>query len=386
MSNLQSQFRKLSDELNRRLISRSEAIEVSLLAMLSGEHVLLLGVPGTAKSMHIDLICQAFAGDVTKFSHLLTKFTSDAEVLGPMDLGQFKKSGKHIRRIQGSFLSCHIGVLEECYKGSSSILNALLTAVNERVYMEEGVRKPIPLRTVFGASNETPEDKTLAALDDRLILRVEVSPLETDEEFRALASLVSSPMPKLLSLADWEKAAQEVSCLAISDDALEAWLKVKNLAAGEGISASARRWRKSLMVMQAAAWLDGRNTVTAGDVDVLRHILWKEPCDRGVVERVVCKVASPITATAVDILDAAKSVWDNRPMGAGQLDPVLLGQTHGTIKEMLGKLREEISSANGQNTKRAREAEMRLAGWVDQLGVQLLAAISAGPAAPGASS
>jgi len=185
---------------------------------------------------------------------------------------------------------------------------------------------------------------------------------------------------------DWEKAAREVSCIAISSDALEAWLKVKNLAAGEGISASARRWRKSLQVMQAAAWLDGRNEVSAGDVDVLRHILWKEPCDRGIVERVVCKVASPITATAVDILDAAKSVWDNRPMGAGQADPVLLGQTHGTIKEMLGKLRQEIGKANGQNTKRAREAEAKLAGWVDQLGVQLLAAISAGPAAPGAAS
>ena len=381
MSQLQTKFKTLHKELAKRLVSRSEAIEVALLAMLSEEHALFLGPPGTSKSMLIELIVQAASGDVQKFQHLLTKFTSDAEIMGPVDIKIFKDSGRHVRRKTGSMLEAHILVLEELFKGSSSILNCLLTAINERVYMEEGNRTPLPLMTVFGASNETPEDKSLAALDDRFILRTEVRPLETDTEFRALADLSSHPMPRVISLDDWRQAIGEVRAVKILPEAIDAWIAVKNAAAAEGIGASARRWKKALRVMQAAAWMDGLSEVKSFYVDVLRHILWKAPDERRLAEKVVCKISSPITSTAVDIEDAARTVWEAAPKGADALLVEKIAGPHRQLKEMQDRLKREIELAGAsQKLTRAEEALGRISLWCSEL-AKLAFAATMGPGA-----
>ena len=65
--------------------------------------------------------------------------------------------------------------LDEIFKCNDGVLNALLTALNERKYTNEGRTYPIPTISFFAASNEIPnfndpEEKILAALYDRLEL------------------------------------------------------------------------------------------------------------------------------------------------------------------------------------------------------------------------
>jgi MoxR-like ATPase len=55
--------------------------------------------------------------------------------------------------------------LDEIFKASSSILNALLTILNERVYHNGAERQAVPLQALIAASNELPsEQEELSAL------------------------------------------------------------------------------------------------------------------------------------------------------------------------------------------------------------------------------
>lgn len=70
--------------------------------------------------------------------------------------------------------------------------------------------------------------------------------------------------------------------------------------------ASDRRWKKSLKLVQAIAWIAGESTTTPEDLSILVDSLWREPKDRPKVARLVGKLADPVGAQAAEILDAAR--------------------------------------------------------------------------------
>jgi MoxR-like ATPase len=175
----------LQSEFEGSFKERHDEIAGALLGVLSGEHLLLLGPPGTAKSLLASKVCDAVEGGHL-FYYLLTRFTTPEEIFGPLSL-QALEQDRYSRKTEGYLPESHIAFLDEIFKANSSILNSLLTLLNERKFHNGQEVVEVPLLSVFGASNELPEEEEgLEALYDRFLIRYVVGNVQDETNFREL--------------------------------------------------------------------------------------------------------------------------------------------------------------------------------------------------------
>src|SRR3954465_3078442 len=166
---LHERLRVLASTLERQFLGKDEVIRLLMIAVVAGEHCVLLGPPGTAKSALIRSLAELL--QARYFEYLLTRFTEPNEIFGPVDIAAFRE-GVYRRNTAGMLPEAEIVFLDEGFKSNSAILNALLPLLNERKYTSGGQVIKCPLISVFAASNEVPGDETLNAIFDRFLLRV----------------------------------------------------------------------------------------------------------------------------------------------------------------------------------------------------------------------
>src|SRR5215472_7290769 len=161
---LPSRLAQLARELEERFLGKSEVIRLLLVAVLAGEHAVLIGPPGTAKSALIRTFARLL--HARYFEYLLTRFTEPNEIFGPVDIAAFRE-GRYERRTEGMLPDAEVVFLDEVFKSNSAILNALLMLLNERRFASGPRVMQCPLLSAFGASNEVPGDDALTAIYDR---------------------------------------------------------------------------------------------------------------------------------------------------------------------------------------------------------------------------
>jgi MoxR-like ATPase len=161
-----------------------DAILALVLSVVSGEPLLIVGPPGTAKSRLIRRFCTLVAIDPKRtgqyFEYLLTPFTEPTELWGHYDpakllQGELTRVGE-----EAMMQSARVVFLDEVFKGSSAILNSLLPFMNERVFFDRGKRREVKLECLFAATNELPDSAELQAVADRFALRCRVDNAEAD--------------------------------------------------------------------------------------------------------------------------------------------------------------------------------------------------------------
>jgi MoxR-like ATPase len=115
------------------------------------------------------------------FEYLLTPFTEPGELFGFYDPSKLTNEGR-LERIHADSMmqSAHVVFLDEVFKGSSAILNALLSFMNERAFYDRGRRHSVPLQCLFAATNELPDSDELQAIWDRFTLRCRVDNVPAD--------------------------------------------------------------------------------------------------------------------------------------------------------------------------------------------------------------
>lgn len=264
---------------------RDEEGRVAVLTLLSREHAVLIGEPGTAKSAMIrrvsDLLNAKF------FSYLLTRFTEPSELFGPIDIKALEE-GRYIRITSGKLPSAEIAFLDEIFKANSAILNALNTLLQERVLYDGYSEIVVPLWSLFGASNEVPEETELLAFYDRFLVRHFVRPVPEnlwrdllDKSWALEKSFYYSETKKSEAVMDM-KELRKLHEAVLEIDLEPVKHKITKLFAAfesRGIHVSDRRKGKALKVIASNALLDGRNRTQEQDLLVLKYLIprdWEE--------------------------------------------------------------------------------------------------------------
>lgn len=327
-------------DVNSAVSEREELVELIAIALLTRKNLFILGDPGQAKSYAINTFRSRITG-AKQFERLLSKQTDEEQLFGRLDLSSlipgsvpesafegdgiyqnlrfdlqsflnglpkmknetatFDKlaeiSGKldayrkaiaalhpcePIVQTAGKIPEADIVFLDETFKCNDGVLNALLTALNERKYTNEGRTYPIPTISFFAASNEIPnfndpEEKILSALYDRLELKVVTENIS--EKSHRLAILKDKlggsfgAVHATISLEELRTMQQEVKAIQVPDSIHDLMDDVL-CALRAKIPVSDRKFLSYFSIAQAKAWLEGHTEVTSTDLLVLRNYFW----------------------------------------------------------------------------------------------------------------
>jgi len=273
------------DECSDAFAERRHVIEAMVDALASGEHVLLIGPPGTAKSALVDSFSGALSS--TSFQYLMTRYTTPDEIFGPMSVAGLKND-KLKRVTSGRLPEAEFAFLDEIFKANSAVLNSLLTALNERKFDDDGQRKDLPLRLCVGASNELPTTGDgLGALHDRFLFRFFVDYIN-DPDLAEKVLFDDLPEVKtMIDKKDLERIRQNAKKVKVSDDVRRSLLLIRNKFAEKGIRVSDRRWIKIVKALRVKSARLGYDEVQMSFLDDVVSMAWERPEQIEMIKEIV---------------------------------------------------------------------------------------------------
>lgn len=277
MTTLNQKMNTVLTALNERLAERSELLRDMAVALLTGSNLFILGQNGQAKSAAVRLFADCLK-DSRFFAYQFNNETDEEKLFGRLDMSSlipggvasdvlesdhayvqmrdalkalyedYKKVPAHETLLQmsqhrkvlaemrsvlaalygstpslltrGKIPESDIVMLDELFKANGGVLHSLLTALNERLYANEGRELKLPTISFFGASNEMPnpydpEERKYLPLLDRFDLKVKTEYIQDREQRLALLEKkekdeYDAPLKTQLTMDELGKMQKEV--------------------------------------------------------------------------------------------------------------------------------------------------------------------------------
>jgi len=345
-------------ELESPFVGRHEESLVITLALMTGEHVVLIGEPGTAKSAiarrSADLLSAKF------FKYLLTKFTEPSELFGPLDIKALRQ-GVYRRITTGKLPEAEIAFLDEIFNANSAVLNSILSIMQERVLYDGYTEIKVPLWTLVGASNRVPEEPELEALYDRFLFRQNVRPLD-EESWDSLLDAswklemgITQAVSKVMSTDDIKEINNlmfKVDLSAVKSKLIRLFMIMNE----KELHISDRRKGKILKAIAAHAILEGRLQATESDLIVLKYTVPKDIDDFDKVNTILVeelktkeRIMRELEEIANNVKNSEKSIKELEAF-----DPRLL-DIYKNLKVAKGKIQSLVQDVEDEEVRRKAE-------------------------------
>ena len=260
--------------IKNQFVGKDTIVDLLGVALVARENAFLLGPPGTAKSALIRELSYCIE-DGNNFEYLLTRFTEPNELFGPFDIRKLQE-GELVTNTTGMLPEASLVFLDEIFNANSAILNSLLTALNERIFRRGKEHRILPALLFVGASNQLPEEQSLAALLDRFLLRIPCNYVAPDQLGAvlqagwklAVTEQTERPTITATSILDLQQQAQKIDLSTIQAPFVDLVHRLRNA----GLALSDRRAVKLQSLFAASALLSGRQQAEISDFWVIKYI------------------------------------------------------------------------------------------------------------------
>jgi MoxR-like ATPase len=267
-------------EVGKVIIGQEKAIRFSLIAILTGQHALIEGVPGLAKTLLVRTLARILHCDFQRI-----QFTPD---LMPSDI-----TGTSIFNLRDGTFEFRRGPIftsfllaDEINRAPAKTQAALLQAMQERTVTVDGITHSLsPAFTVFATQNPIEFEGTYPlpeAQKDRFLMKITLGWPDREEEMELARRMLNGESPEttleagevavILGPDQIGRLRSELGNVTVRDE-LTAYMVdlVRRTRTHEGILSGAgpRATQALLLASRALAALEGRDFVNPDDVRVL---------------------------------------------------------------------------------------------------------------------
>ncbi len=280
-------------EIAKVIIGQAQVIDQALVAVFTGNHVLVEGVPGVAKTLLVRTLAQVMECDFNRI-----QFTPD---LMPADI-----TGTHVFDLQKNVFSLVRGpvfttflLADEINRAPAKTQSALLQAMQERIVSIDRKHYKLPgAFTVFATQNPIEFEGTYPlpeAQKDRFMFKVAMGPPDQEEELSLAKRMLGEDSPEAVLAKGEVKPVLQIDELPVFQRSLMDILVRDELVSyvvgivratrshqAILVGASPRATQALLLSSRAFAAIEGRDFVTPDDIKymslpVLEHRLILRP-------------------------------------------------------------------------------------------------------------
>ncbi len=281
LTHLESILARARQQVAKVVIGQDDVVSKALIAILTRQHALIVGVPGVAKTLLVRTLARVLGSEFSRI-----QFTPD---LMPADI-----TGTNVFNLQTNSFSLIPGpvfttflLADEINRAPAKTQSALLQAMQERMVTIDRDTYPLdPRFTVFATQNPVEHEGTYPlpeAQKDRFMLEIQMGcPGEADERELARRMLVRATTPEQIlatgdiemvldgpALETLEAALEEVVIRPELIDYIVAVVRRTREHEAILVGAGPRATQSLLAASRVQAALEGRDFVTPDDVKTL---------------------------------------------------------------------------------------------------------------------
>ena len=318
-ANVEQLAQVLSDarkEIGKVIIGQKAVVDMSLIAVFTGSHALVEGVPGVAKTLLVRTLAKVLGSPFARI-----QFTPDLMPSDITGINVFNLQRNEFTLVKGPVFTTFL-LADEINRAPSKTQSALLQAMQERRVTIDGETHSLsPHFTVFATQNPIEYEGTYPlpeAQKDRFMFKVSMDYPEKEEELKLAQETLGNAPPEALldqgapatvltgdKIQEFRKVLQQVTVReelgGYVVDIVRATRRNESLLVGGGPRATL----SLLLAARAHAVLEGRDFMTPDDVKamappVLEHRLVMRPefeieelTVKEVLQRILQEIAVP---------------------------------------------------------------------------------------------